>query len=143
MPDSESPTDEQSRRREAEKLFKESIGHITSSEISAAGSSGQEKVNKLQSDVPSALEAVWHELKLLIAMLRDFVTGSYREIPFGSIAAIAAAVLYFVSPIDSIPDFIPGFGYMDDAAVLALCLRMVGKDIARYEKWAAENVESK
>ena len=39
---------------------------------------------------------------------------NYKKIPFGTIAAVVASLLYFVSPIDVIPDFIPVIGYIDD-----------------------------
>jgi len=38
--------------------------------------------------------------------------------------ALALAIIYFVSPLDLLPDFaIPGLGYIDDLAILALALR--------------------
>ncbi|MGI9427989.1 MAG: YkvA family protein [Bythopirellula sp.] len=126
---------EEAKKRDAEALFKQSIEHITGDEISSAAQFGQEKVRKLESSIPKTLQALWRELKLLVTMLRDYVAGNYRDIPFGSIAAIAAAVLYFISPVDAIPDFIPGIGYVDDAAVLMLCLRMVHRDVEDYQKW--------
>jgi uncharacterized membrane protein YkvA (DUF1232 family) len=126
---------EAARKREAEELFTHSIEHITSDEISSAAMYGQEKIRKLESSVPNTLQSLWKKLKLLVSVLCDYLTGDYREIPFSSIAAVAAAILYFVSPIDAIPDFIPVLGYVDDAAVLALCLKMVHKDMEKYEQW--------
>ena len=57
--------------------------------------------------------------------------------PFRSIstAAIGGALLYFISPIDLIPDFIPILGFTDDAAVLALCLKLCRDDVLEYWKW--------
>jgi uncharacterized membrane protein YkvA (DUF1232 family) len=49
-------------------------------------------------------------------------------------AVLLAALAYFVTPIDVIPDFVAGFGFTDDAAVLALALSLVAgnvKDIHR------------
>ncbi len=40
-----------------------------------------------------------------------------------------AALAYFVTPIDAIPDFVAGLGYTDDAAVLAAVLALVAKNI--------------
>lgn len=134
------PFDEESRKRRANQLYRESIDHMSDEEVSKAASMGDEKYHRLDEDVPSALEAVWRELRQLIAMLRDYVRGDYRRIPFGAIAAIGAAVLYFVSPVDAIPDFIPGLGYIDDAAVLMTCLRMVRGDIEAYCEWCSETV---
>jgi uncharacterized membrane protein YkvA (DUF1232 family) len=40
-----------------------------------------------------------------------------------------AALAYFVTPIDLIPDFIAGLGYTDDAAVLAAAVGLVSGNI--------------
>ena len=73
--------------------------------------------------------------KLMLAMVRDYVRGSYREIPWWSVAAVTAALLYVLNPLDLVPDFVPGFGYIDDAAVIAACLRLVEKDLRKYREW--------
>lgn len=38
-----------------------------------------------------------------------------------------AALAYFVSPVDAIPDFIAGLGFTDDAAVLAAVVALVAR----------------
>ncbi len=48
------------------------------------------------------------------------------------------ALIYFVSPVDLIPDMIPGVGYVDDAAVIAFALTMVGDDLEDYKNWRTE-----
>jgi uncharacterized membrane protein YkvA (DUF1232 family) len=45
------------------------------------------------------------------------------RVPVGSRLALGAALVYLVSPIDLIPDFIPVAGQIDDALVLLLVLR--------------------
>lgn len=77
------------------------------------------------------------DLKLLLGIVGDYWNGNYREIPFWSIAAIVAALLYVLNPMDLIPDFIPVFGYVDDAAVIAACLVMVRQDLQSYAQWKA------
>lgn len=42
---------------------------------------------------------------------------------------LVAALAYFVMPVDLIPDFIAGFGFTDDAAVLATAIGLVGSHI--------------
>lgn len=79
------------------------------------------------------------DLKLLFSLIKDYVSGEYREIPWWSLAAIVAALLYVLSPIDSIPDFIPGIGYLDDAMVVAVCLKMVQTDLYNYKDWKKKN----
>ena len=67
-----------------------------------------------------------------ISLVRAYIKGTYREIPAGTIVAIVSALLYFVSPIDLIPDFIPVVGYADDAAVVVACLKLVRSDLDEY-----------
>lgn len=40
-----------------------------------------------------------------------------------------AALAYFVVPVDAIPDFVAGFGFTDDAAVLAIAIGLVSRHI--------------
>ncbi len=135
------PSDDDARQRHAERLFKDSVDHITDRQITTAAELGEKHSQRLESDVPSPLESVWREFKVLLAMLRDYVRGAYREIPIGTVAAVAAAVLYVATPVDAIPDFVPGLGYIDDAAVLVLCLKMIGGDIEKYRRWSAPGVD--
>jgi uncharacterized membrane protein YkvA (DUF1232 family) len=44
-------------------------------------------------------------------------------------------VLYVVSPVDFVPDFIPGIGFLDDAAVVALVLHSMAQDLAAFRMW--------
>lgn len=104
-------------------------------EVVAAGRSGEEKIRRLEKATPQALGTLWSDVRLLVSIIRDYGKGACREILFGTIAATAAAILYLVSPIDTLPDFIPAIGYIDDAAVIALCLRMAHNDIEDYRAW--------
>jgi len=75
------------------------------------------------------------DLKLLFAIIKDYYNGDYRQVPFWTIAAIVTALLYVLSPIDAIPDFIPVVGYLDDAAVVTVCLKMIKQDLQVYKEW--------
>ncbi|MEZ5775946.1 MAG: YkvA family protein [Hyphomicrobiaceae bacterium] len=44
-------------------------------------------------------------------------------------ATLIGALAYFILPIDAIPDVIFGLGFTDDAAVLALAIKMVADHI--------------
>jgi uncharacterized membrane protein YkvA (DUF1232 family) len=79
------------------------------------------------------------DLKLLFGIVGDYWNGAYREVPWYTIAAIVAALLYVLSPVDMIPDFIPVFGYLDDAAVVAWCLYLVRTDLSIYKEWKVKN----
>jgi len=75
------------------------------------------------------------EVKLLFSLIKDYYKGDYREIPWWSISAVVAALIYVLSPVDLIPDFIPIIGYIDDAAVVAACLTLIRKDLDAYSLW--------
>lgn len=81
------------------------------------------------------LEGVWAKLVLLFAVSKDYVNGSYTEIPKRSIVAIVGGLLYFLSPIDVIPDFVPALGFIDDIYILNLVYRQVLKDLEKYKAW--------
>ena len=87
----------------------------------------------MQNEEPIA--EVFHDLKLLLSLIKDYMSGAYREIPYGSIVAAVAAILYFVSPIDFIPDFIPVVGLVDDVFVIGFVLKKIHSDLEKYEKW--------
>ncbi|SHK68590.1 Uncharacterized membrane protein YkvA, DUF1232 family [Desulfatibacillum alkenivorans DSM 16219] len=81
------------------------------------------------------LGKVWDDLQAMFGIVIDWITGDYREVPLGSIILIMAALLYFLSPIDVIPDFIPVVGYIDDVFVLGLAIAQVHSDLEKYQEW--------
>jgi uncharacterized membrane protein YkvA (DUF1232 family) len=71
----------------------------------------------------------------MFSMLKDYKNGTYREVPWHTIGSIALVLLYVLNPLDIIPDFIPVLGYIDDAGVFALALKLLQKDFDRYLEW--------
>ena len=59
------------------------------------------------------------EVGLLISMLKSWVNGEYKEVPWTTLALCAGALIYFVNPLDAVPDLIPGAGFLDDATVIS------------------------
>ncbi|MGT2910922.1 YkvA family protein [Streptococcus cameli] len=74
-------------------------------------------------------------IPILMSMLRSYWKKEYTKVPFRTMVAIVSALLYFLSPIDVVPDWIPVLGQLDDALVISTCWRMVHKDIAAYRQW--------
>ena len=74
-------------------------------------------------------------IPIMISLIKHYVEGKYTTVPYGTILAIMSALIYVLSPVDIIPDFIPFVGHLDDVAVMALCLSMVKTDIEAYDEW--------
>lgn len=82
--------------------------------------------------VPEKLKKLVNQTKLLYELIRAYIDGSYREVPWVSIATAVAAVVYFLAPIDLIPDVIPGIGYVDDLLVIRFALSALGSDLKTF-----------
>lgn len=111
--------------REAGKVHNQDLGDLLSRQQAI-----EDKVRN-----SGKLKRFSSDIKLMFSMLRDYWQGNYREIPWKSVAAIAGALVYVLNPLDVIPDLILGFGFVDDAGVVALCLKMVESDLIRYAAW--------
>lgn len=98
----------------------------------------KEKTLKEKFTRQERLKMHFSDFIVLFAMLRDYATRKYTKVPWFIISSIGAALLYVISPLDLIPDFIPFVGYLDDATVLAFCLKLVHKDIVLYKTWKEE-----
>lgn len=75
----------------------------------------------------------------MVSMVKSYVSKEYREIPLGSILAIISVLVYFVSPVDIIPDAITGVGHIDGALVILACLKLIETDIIEYKNWRKSN----
>ena len=74
-------------------------------------------------------------VRVLVMMLRDWRAGRYEAVPWRTLAGIAALLLYLANPLDLIPDFLPGVGYADDLAIIALVWAAVRRDVEKYAAW--------
>ena len=117
------------------KKFEEDIKNVDEDDVEYASKKGTKKVEDMDKNPPGFLEDLWNDIKLMISLISDYYKGNYTDVPWKIIAAIAGAIVYFVSPIDVVPDFIPILGYADDALVLKLALELAKKDLDKYEEW--------
>ena len=74
--------------------------------------------------------AKWYEDFILLFKM---VTDKDFEIGTGAYLAIAGALAYVVLPIDVIPDFIPGVGFLDDVFVIGMVMKSISDEIERYK----------
>lgn len=78
---------------------------------------------------------LWDSLMTALRLLRAYARGQYRDVPWQSLVLIVAAIVYFVMPLDLVPDFLAGFGFLDDAVLLGWTLKTVEDVLADFEAW--------
>lgn len=81
-----------------------------------------------------ALFHVFEEFLVLIRLVKAWVTGEYRETPRKVILWAVLAILYFLSPIDALPDILPG-GYIDDIAIISFIISKIRVDLENFLVW--------
>ena len=91
----------------------------------------QRKAERNRDRMSEALEGLQSLCRLISAWLR----GKYTVVPWRTIVLSIAGLIYFVNPLDFIPDLLPMFGFLDDAGVLAFVLQSIRKDIDRFLDW--------
>jgi uncharacterized membrane protein YkvA (DUF1232 family) len=82
----------------------------------------------------------WPYLMAMIRVLRDYHRAEYRDISETNLHTIIAAILYFVSPFDVIPDWVPVLGHIDDAFVISLALKSVRADLDTFMAWETARI---
>ena len=80
------------------------------------------------------IKSVQNELSLLISMLKSWAKGDYKELPWTTLALCTGALIYFVNPLDAIPDLVPGFGLLDDATVIGFVVASIKQDIQNFKR---------
>lgn len=75
------------------------------------------------------------DVRLLQALCVAWWRGEYRAISPRALVTIVAGLLYFVSPLDAIPDWLLGVGLLDDIAVLGWVLKTVSDELEAFRAW--------
>ncbi len=76
-------------------------------------------------------------LHVLQALCVAWWRGEYRQISPAAMVSIVAALLYFLSPLDALPDWIVGLGFLDDFAVLGWVMHKWAAELAAFKAWQA------
>lgn len=112
-------------RMRAEKVSRDDVKNLL----------GREAAAERLSQKAGFFSQYWDDIKTSFSLLRDWFAGRYDRTPARLIAALAGALIYFLSPIDLLPDWIPLVGFLDDAAILAAAFKMSAADLVAYRIW--------
>lgn len=120
---------------DAKKILEEDSKKITDEDIKKVIAKEEEIKKKFESN--GQIKEYADAVKTMYRLIKSYWSGEYKKVPWYTITAIAAALLYVLSPVDFIPDFIPVIGLVDDALVVAACLILIKEDLANFEAWEA------
>ena len=84
------------------------------------------------------LAAVRDHLSLLADMASDISGGRYNRYSKGNFLFAVAALIYVVSPLDLVPDFLIGLGLLDDVAIVGWAMSRLKTEVDKYQAFAAE-----
>jgi uncharacterized membrane protein YkvA (DUF1232 family) len=82
-------------------------------------------------------DASWYRQFIL---LYEMITDKRYKLDKKTCLTIAGALAYVVLPLDVIPDFIPGVGFLDDAFVLGWVIKNLAEELERYKAHKAAQV---
>lgn len=117
----------------SEDYVKEGAEKVTPKDIDKVVDKSEEIKNQFSARGP--LKRFIEDGKVLTALIRDWRAGKYRQALYGTIAAVAFALLYVFNPLDIVPDVLPFIGALDDATVIGALLILIERDLKKYRSW--------
>lgn len=128
-----------SRREYQELKFMNSLNE--NKEKAKAYLDDDEKMEKLFRDFEDKLKLIpkignrASDLAVLLSLIRAYIKKQYTDVSPSTIMLAVAGLIYVVTPVDLIPDYILGPGLLDDAAVIGIVLQAIQMDLNKYKKW--------
>lgn len=88
-----------------------------------------------KNDVGTIAHEAWETLQTLFRLIRSSVSGEYTGLPTSTVIGAVAVTIYFLSPIDVIPDIIPVLGLLDDVALVAWFSTTIKEEMEKFLEW--------
>jgi uncharacterized membrane protein YkvA (DUF1232 family) len=93
-----------------------------------------EEASRTANSRSGPFQAVIDDFRTMIRLVVAYSRGHYRKIPADQLVIVVAGLIYVVSPIDVIPDFLPG-GFADDAVMVGWVIRTVRSELVAFREW--------
>jgi uncharacterized membrane protein YkvA (DUF1232 family) len=78
---------------------------------------------------------LWRRTRAVPGMIRDAVRGDYKGLSHGRLALLLFGLVYVLSPLDAVPEFIPFIGVADDLGVTMWLLATLVSAAGDYVDW--------
>lgn len=89
---------------------------------------------RVLSGFPS-VQSIFSELILFIEFVESYRANQYRSISPATLFTAAFGIIYLLSPIDLLPDYIPFLGWIDDIAILRVIIEVIRTDLRKFRIW--------
>uniref|UniRef100_UPI0003721D46 YkvA family protein n=1 Tax=Hymenobacter aerophilus TaxID=119644 RepID=UPI0003721D46 len=86
-------------------------------------------------DMGSIAHEAWETMQTMFRLIKLSASGEYTGLPTTTVVAAVAVTIYFLSPIDLIPDFIPVLGLLDDVALVAWFSTTIQEELQKFAEW--------
>lgn len=100
----------------------------------------QDAVGKINTIPRGPFGEAWPYLLAMIRVVRDYQRAEYRDMAAPKLLNIIATLIYFVSPFDVIPDWLPVLGHIDDSFVVTLALKSIRADLDTFMAWETARI---
>lgn len=131
MTEPKDPINESTRRNLEDSLRRAGRTAKNKSKVIRIIKAASEKAGQQRQNLNQTLD----DLELMFRLLRAWAGGRYTIAPWKSIVAVLAAVIYFLNPLDILPDLMPGLGYLDDTFIIGFVFASVKADLQRFMVW--------
>ena len=80
------------------------------------------------------VKKVSKDLSLMADYVSDIIHGHYHNYNKSSIILALAGLIYVVSPLDVVPDFLP-LGFLDDITIITWAIAKIANELLKYSQW--------
>jgi uncharacterized membrane protein YkvA (DUF1232 family) len=71
----------------------------------------------------------------MLRLLLRWASRSYRQVSWTPLVVIVGALIYFVTPLDAIPDALGAIGFVDDVTVISTAIQSVREELQQFRTW--------
>ena len=123
-----------------------SRAYLKAKKLMSSTMSSPERLSKLITDAQNkfgrykggTLSNIIEPFATAIRLIKAYASGNYRDIPKERLALLVTSIVYFVMPIDVVPDFILTLGHLDDIAVLTWTFQTVADELKKFVLWETQ-----
>ena len=129
--------DERELLQRAEQQAEEALA--TPARVSRISAKAREKAEHYRGRLGDA----FGDIQAITRLLTAWAQGRYRVVPMRTLVALLGALLYFLMPLDAVPDFILALGFLDDAAIIARVIQIFRDDLKAFRLWEQASQEDR